>query len=465
MNDNNCDYSERDRRFHVHSFTDLSQYEKEGSLIIERGEGIYLFDSDGKRYLDAMSSLWCATLGYSEQRLVQAAQKQMACLPYSHTFRGRSHPKLVELAEKIIAIAPNHLTRVFFAGSGSEANESAIKMAWSYHKQQGKPDKTKIISRFNAYHGSTIFATRLSGMASMYEYLNSDFPEVIYADCPDYLNTAKENESEAAYATRLADLLEQQIQSEGPDTIAAFIAEPVMGVGGVMLPPETYFEKIQTILKRHDILMIADEVICGFGRTGAMFGSTQFGITPDILTVAKGISSAYFPMSAAIVTESIYNSLIETTAQKGVFSHGFTYSGHPVGAAVALETLSILQERDIPAHVKSVGAKFQTALAECCDIEIITNKRGIGLMAGFDLVADKSQKLKFDPDQRAGNLVMKIAERNGLFVRAVGDSIVMAPPLIITEAEIDQLISLLNQTLQEALPELQGKALNSVKSA
>jgi 4-aminobutyrate--pyruvate transaminase len=465
MNDKQRQYSERDRRFHVHSFTDLSQYEKDGSVIIDHGEGIYLIDSNGKRYLDAMSSLWCATLGYSEDRLVRAAETQLASLPYSHTFRGRSHPRLIELAEKIISVSPAHLTRVYFAGSGSEANESAIKIAWSYHKEIGSPDKRKIISRFNGYHGSTIFATRLSGMPSMHEYLNSDFPEVIYADCPNFPMAANEGESEVDYATRLAVQLESQILSEGAETIAAFIAEPVMGVGGVILPPATYFEKIQAVLQRHEILLIADEVICGFGRTGEMFGSTTFNIKPDILTVAKGITSAYFPMSAAIITESIYSALLETSARKGVFSHGFTYSGHPVGAAVALEAIAIMEERDIPAHVKRVGAKFLAAIVECCDIDIAINPRGVGLMAGFDLVADKNTSQKFDPKVQAGTRVMEIAEDQGLFVRAVGDTIVMAPPLIITEAEVDELIFRLGQSLQKALAELQGDALKSTKSA
>lgn len=464
MNDQPHQYSERDRRYHLHSFTDLSQYEKDGSTVIARGEGIFLIDSNGKRYLDAMSSLWCATLGYSETRLVRAAEQQLASLPYSHTFRGRSHPKLIELAEKLIDVSPGHLTRVFFAGSGSEANESAIKLAWCFHKQRGKPGKRKIISRVNAYHGSTIFASRLSGMPSMHEYLNSDFPEIIYTDCPDYHHEAIENESETDYADRLVRQLETLIENQGADNIAAFIAEPVMGVGGVIMPPETYFEKLQVLLKQHDILFIADEVICGFGRTGHMFGSTAFNITADILTVAKGISSAYFPISATMVSESVYTALLETTAQKGVFSHGFTYSGHPVGAAVALETISILQERNIPAQVKSAGQKFQLALAQCCEMDITQHARGIGLMAAFDLVADRSQNIKFEPNVQAGTRVMEIAEDNGLFIRAVGDTIVMAPPLIITDTEMDVLLSRLKQSLEDALPELRAAQFKSVNS-
>ena len=455
MNKSLHQYSNTDRSCHLHSFTDLSKHEKEGSVVIDHGEGIYLFDTDGVQYLDAMSSLWCATLGYSEKRLVKAAEKQLSTLPYSHTFRGRSHEKLIDLAEKVIEISPEHLTRVFFAGSGSEANESAIKMAWSYHKFNGNLQKRKIISRINGYHGSTIFATRLSGMPSMHEYLNADIPEVLYADLPNYLTEALDNETEPEFATRLASQLEKQILEEGPETIAAFIAEPVMGVGGVILPPHTYFEKIQAVLERYNILLIADEVICGFGRTGDMFGSVTFDLRPDILTVAKGISSAYFPISATLVTESIYSTLVQTTARKGVFSHGFTYSGHPVGAAVALEAIAILEERDIPGHVRVVGAKLQEEIQGLCDIDIVANPRGVGLMAGFDLFADSEKKVPFGKIVDAGALLMDIAEKHQLFIRSVGDTILIAPPLIITKAEIDELIRRLRIALTETVSTLE----------
>ena len=449
MNDSARHYSHLDHAYHLHSFTDLHKYEEQQSVVIQKGEGIYLVDSDGKRYLDAMSSLWCATLGYSEDRLVKAAQNQLSILPYSHTFRGRSSNKLVDLAEKIIEISPNHLVKVYFAGSGSEANESAIKIAWSYHKFNGDPEKRRIISRTNGYHGSTIFATRLSGMPPMHQYLNTDLPDVIYADFPHYSTEALENESESEFASRLANQLEDQILEYGPETIAAFIAEPVMGVGGVIVPPDSYFEKIQVILDRYDILFIADEVICGFGRTGDMFGSTTFNIKPDILTAAKGISSAYFPISAVLITEEIHDVLIQSSVQKGVFSHGFTYSGHPVGAAVALETIAILEERDILNHVRTVGRKIQSEIQNLCQMDLVTNVRGVGLMAGFDLIADKKNNVSFDPNLSVGTKLMDIAEHHGLFVRAVGDTIVMAPPLIITEDEIDELARRLTVSLLE----------------
>ena len=294
----------------------------------------------------------------------------------------------------------------------------------------------------------------------MHEYLNAGIPEVLYADLPNYLTEALDNETEPEFATRLASQLEKQILEEGPGTIAAFIAEPVMGVGGVILPPHTYFEKIQAVLERYNILLIADEVICGFGRTGEMFGSVTFDLRPDILTVAKGISSAYFPISATLVTESIYSTLVEATARKGVFSHGFTYSGHPVGAAVALEAIAILEERDIPGHVRMAGAKLQEEIQGLCDIGFVANPRGVGLMAGFDLFADPEKKVPFGKIVDAGTLLMDIAEKHQLFIRSVGDTIVIAPPLIITKAEIDELIRRLRIALMETVYTLEKSRIS-----
>ena len=440
-------YSERDRRVQLHSFTDLDEYARTGAPVIERGEGIYLVDTAGRRYLDAMSSLWCATLGYSQPRLVAAANAQLERLPYSHSFRGRSHPLLVELAEKLVEISPPGLERAFFACSGSEANESAIKMAWAYHRQRGMPEKRSIISRCDGYHGSTLFASRLTGMAAMHDAFGGKFPEILFAECPAYHRDARAGETEADFAARMAQGLETLIEREGADRIAAFIAEPVMGVGGVILPPHTYFERVQEILRRHDILLIADEVICGFGRTGQMFGSATFAIEPDILTLAKGLSAAYFPISATLVSAPIYSALRDNSASHGVFSHGFTYSGHPVGAAVALETLAILEEEDIPRRVRQIAPRFQAAVARCCDIEIAMNPRGVGLMAAFDLVRDKSSGESFEPGFGAGGLLMQFAESNDLFVRTVGDTVVLAPPLVISDSEIEELEQRLSKSL------------------
>ncbi len=432
-----------DHRYHLHSFTHLHEFEQQQSVVIDRGHGIYLIDNKGDEYLDAMSSLWCATLGYSETRLINAAYEQLKRLPYSHTFRGRSHEKLIQLAEKLIEISPAGLNKAFFAGSGSEANESAIKMAWTYHKFSGNPKKRKVITRVNGYHGSTIFATQLSGLSQMHDFMNASL-DVVYAKCPDYANGAASGESEIDFARRLAAELEQQILYEDPNTIAAFIAEPVMGVGGVIVPPEQYFEQIQEVLTRHNILMIADEVVCGFGRTGNLFGTTTFNLQPDFLTVAKGLSSAYFPISSVLVSAKIYDVLVYATSKKGVFSHGFTYSGHPVGAAVGLETLAILEARDLISHVRKIAQEFQREITKLSEFDVIVNTRGVGLMGGFDVVVDNSAYASV-----AGNLLMEIAERNFLFIRAVGNAIILAPPLIITEPEIDELFKRLRQSILE----------------
>ncbi len=448
MNDIASDYSARDRATHLHSFTDLQRHLERDSMVIERGEGVYLVDAGGRRYLDAMSSLWCANLGYSEARLVEAARRQLGHLPYSHTFRGRSHHKLIELAEKLLAITPEPLEKVFFAGSGSEANESAIKMAWSYHKTRGKPAKRKIMSRRGAYHGSTIFATHLSGLPAMHDYLNTHLEEVISTDLPCHFREARDGETEEAFSDRLARQLEVQVLEHGADTIAAFIAEPVMGVGGVILPPEGYFPKIREVLSRHDILLIVDEVVCGFGRTGRMFGSETYAIEPDILTLAKGITSAYFPMSAAVVTGEVYDALVRASRDNGSFSHGFTYSGHPVGAAVALEAIAIIEERNIPEHVRQVGDYFQGRLRALECSAIVGDTRSVGLMGGFEIYRNPGRRERFPPASSAGSVFMDIAEENLLFVRALGDTIVLAPPLIITKPEIDVLMARLSTSIK-----------------
>ena len=443
--------SDLDRARHVHSFTDLSQYKSQNAAVICRGEGIYLFDADGVEYLDAMASLWCVNLGYSEKRLMQAAFEQMSLLPKCHTFRGRSNDKLISLAERLIDITPDHLAKVYFAGSGSEANESAIKIAWSYHKQRGESRRRKIISRLNGYHGSTIFASQLSGMSAMQQHLNTGNSDVLYADSPDYATYGLPGESESEFADRLMRQLENLILENGADTIAAFIAEPVMAVGGLIIPPEGYFEKIQSVLERYGILMIIDEVVCGFGRTGNLFGSQTFNIVPDIMTIAKGITSAYFPMSAVTMTGSVFDALVEMSSQSGIFSHGFTYSGHPVGAAIALESINILEERNIIGHVRTVSKVFNSELVKLQELPCVANTRSVGLMAGFDLVAGKSNGRRFDFRPNAGSQLVDIAVRHGLFIRAVGNTIVMAPPLIITESEILELNRRLRSSLLEFL--------------
>ena len=438
-----------DIRYHVHPFTNLEMHERKGPQIIERGEGIYLVSRDGRRYLDGMSSLWCATLGYSEHRLLEAASAQLALLPYSHTFRGRSNPKLIELAERLVSIGPGKVSKVLFGNSGSEANDTAIKLAWYYNHAKGRPEKRKIISRHGGYHGSTWLTASLSGQPLMHRDFQPPVSGILFTDLPHHYRCAEPGESESSFASRLADNLERLIRSEGPETIAAFIAEPVMGVGGVIVPPETYFEKIQSVLRKHDILMIADEVICGFGRTGNLFGSTTFGMEPDMVTLAKGLSGAYFPISALLVSDEIYEAMVQQSRKIGIFSHGLTYSGHPVGAAVALEALRIYEERDIVSNVRQSGAVLQSVLRTFENHRHVGEVRGVGLMAAIEFVADKSTRERFDPNLRIGDRIVTRAEGHGLFVRAVGDTIIMAPPLIISEPEVSSLVQRLTDAIND----------------
>ena len=424
----------------IHPFTDLHLVSGSNPLVIEKGEGIYLFDSLGAKYLDAMSGLWCATLGYSQQRITEAAQRQLSILPFSHTFRGRSTPPINQLAQKLIDLSPAQLTSVFFACSGSEANESAIKIAWSFHRSNEESSRKKIIAHQKSYHGSAIYSAQISGSPMMHEHQNAEIPDIIFVTEPDVHKQRLQKETTEDFVERLATNLEDLILREGPETIAAFIAEPVMGVGGVIIPPKNYFEKVQKILSKYGVLLIADEVICGFGRTGNMFGSETFGMSPDIMTVAKGLSAAYFPISAVLTNKKIYESLINLSHRIGLFSHGFTNSGHPVGAAVALEAIKIIEEDGIIDHVREVSQDFRTQLLNISTDPIIANARCIGLMGAFDLnVSEKD----------SGNELMHCAQKHSLFIRAIGNTIVLAPPLIISRQEIDLLFERLSDSIKD----------------
>jgi 4-aminobutyrate---pyruvate transaminase len=325
----------------IHPYTNLDRHREVGPFVISSGDGCYVYDEGGKRYLEGLAGLWSASLGFSEPRLVAAATKQMQRLPYSQLFGGRSHEPAIDLAEKLLAIAPKGLSKVLFANSGSEANDQAIKLVWYYHNAIGKPDKKKIISRMRGYHGVTVASASLTGLAPNHVDFDLPIARFLHTDCPSHFHYAEPGESEAAFVPRIVGNLEALIEREGPDTIAAFFAEPVMGAGGVIVPPKGYFAAVQKVLKKHDILFVADEVITGFGRTGNMFGCETYGITPDIMTCAKALSASFLPISATLVTEAVHEAMLAESRKLGTFGHGFTYAGHPVSAAVALETLKI----------------------------------------------------------------------------------------------------------------------------
>ena len=335
----------RDAAYHMHSYTNARALEKDGPMIIESGEGIRVTDSNGKSYIEGMAGLWSVAVGFNESRLVDAAADQMRKLPYYHNFTARSHGPVIDLAEKLIGMAPVPMSKVFFTNSGSEANDTIVKLIWYRSNALGKPEKKKIISRMRGYHGVTALSASLTGLPYNHMSFDLPFPGILHTTCPHYWKEGQDGESEEDFATRCAADLEAMIQAEGPDTIAAFIGEPVMGAGGVVVPPATYWEKIQEVLAKYDILLIADEVICGFGRTGKMFGCETFGIKPDVLTMSKQISSSYFPFSAFMINERVYEPIADESNRIGVLGHGYTGAAHPVGAAVALENLKIIEER------------------------------------------------------------------------------------------------------------------------
>ncbi|MGI4776497.1 MAG: aminotransferase [Janthinobacterium lividum] len=436
-----AEHSASDIAAHLHPFTNLASHPQVGPLVIRRGDGIFVEDDQGRRYLEAMSGLWCASLGFSNARLAKAGSDALHSLPCYHTFNGRSNPAAIALAEKLLTLAPVPMSKVFFANSGSEANDSAVKLVWYYHNAIGKPDKKKIIARRNAYHGVTVAAASLSGL--VYNHRDFDLPidRILHVDCPHHFRHAEPGESEEAFATRLADNLEQRILAEGPDTVGAFIAEPVMGAGGVIVPPAGYFEKVQAVLAKYEVLLIADEVICGYGRTGEMFGSTTFGMKPDILTTAKALSSGYVPISAVMLNEKVHAAVAANSGRIGTFGHGFTYSGHPVTCAVALETLQVYEDENILAHVKSLVPRFQKALHGHEGRRYVGEVRGVGLIGAIELYADPAKRMAFDPARKAGARLAELALAQGLIVRAMGDSIAFCPPLVTTSAEMDELFA------------------------
>jgi len=424
---------------HLHPFTNLAAHPQVDPLVMERGDGIYVEDDQGRRYLEAMSGLWCVSLGFSNARLARAGSDALHTLPCYHTFNHRSNAAAIALAEKLLSMAPVPMSKVFFANSGSEANDTAVKLVWYYHNAIGKPAKKKIIARRNAYHGVTVAAASLSGLVPNHRDFDLPIDRVLHVDCPHHYRYAEPGETEEAFATRLADALEQRILAEGPDTVGAFIAEPVMGAGGVLVPPATYFEKVQAVLRKYEVLLIADEVICGFCRTGEMFGSTTFGLRPDILTAAKALSSGYVPISAVMVSEQVHAAVAANSGKIGTFGHGFTYSGHPVTAAVALETLRIYEDEQVLAHVQAVAPQFQAGLRRYAGHPHVGEVRGVGLIGALELAADPAKRMPFDAAMKAGARLAELALQEGLIVRAMGDAVAFCPPLIITPAQIDEM--------------------------
>jgi len=439
----------RDSATVIHPLTNLKTHLEKGALVIEKGEGVWVTDIHGNKYIEGMSGLWCLSLGYGQDRLVEAATEQLQRLPYYHLTNHKSHQPVIDLAEKLLEIAPVPMSKVWFANSGSEGNDSAARIVWYYWHAIGKPEKRKIISHQRAYHGNTIASASLSGMYYNHASFGLPLEGFLHVTPPHHYRYANPDETEEEFANRLADELENLIVAEDPETVAAFFTEPIMGSGGVIVPPPTYYEKIQAVLEKHDILLIADEVITAFGRTGNMFGTTTMGLNPDMLVCAKGLSSAYLPISALMMNERVFDVISEESNRIGVFGLSFTYSGHPVSAAVAREALQIYEDENIIDHVRSMEPHFMGGLNQLLDHPLVGEVRGKGLLAGVELVQDKTTGEAFDPSWCVGPSCVEFAEAHGLIVRAIGDTISFCPPLVIDRSEIDELVSRFKHALDD----------------
>jgi 4-aminobutyrate--pyruvate transaminase len=437
----------RDIAYYFHPATNARRHEKVGPMMIERGKGVHVWDDQGKEYIEGLAGLWSVAVGFGEDRLVKAAAEQMAKLPFYHSFSHKSHPSATKLAERLVNLAPG-MSKAHFTSSGSEANDLTVKMIWYYNNALGRPEKKKIIARMKGYHGVTIVSGSLTGLPNFHREFDLPLPFVRHVSCPNFWRFGQPGETEEAFATRLAEELEAMILAEGPETVAAFIGEPVMGAGGVMPPPRTYWEKIQAVLRKYDVLLVADEVITGFGRTGNMFACQTYGIEPDFLVVSKAITSSYFPLSAILFTDKIYQTLADNSAKIGVFGHGFTASGHPVGTAVALENIDIIEEKDLVGAVRRNAPQFQERLHAFASHPLVGEARGVGLIGALEFVADKATKAPFDPPGSCGARIAELCHEEGLIIRAIGDVIAFCPPLIITPQEIDEMFDRFGRALK-----------------
>ena len=441
----------------VHMQTNLRRHQQEGPLLVVRGEGAHVFDDGGRDYIEAIAGLWCASLGFGSERLAKVAYEQMRKLGYYHLYRHRSNEPAIELAETLLRIAPVPMARVIFQCSGSEANDTAIKLAWYYWNAVGQPQRTKIIARRMAYHGNTCAAVSLSGKPDMHAGFGLPFEPFKHTEFPHYYRNHEPGETEKEFSRRMAERLEALIQAEGPDTIAAFFAEPVMGAGGAILPPQGYFDDIQAVLRKYDILFVADEVICGFGRTGEMWGCQTYGIRPDMITSAKALSAAMQPISAVLLSDRIHSAMLAQSDRFGNFAHGFTYAGHPVAAAVALEVQKIYAEMDIVARAKRLGSVLRATLGRLKAHRLVGDVRGVGLIAGIELMRDGEKRIPFDSGLNVGVRVEEAARRHGLILRVVGDRLVFAPPLVIEADEIEQIGERLERALNEVAMQLDSE--------
>lgn len=432
------DLQSSDREHFLHPFTDSAALGRKGTRIITRGEGIYIYDLEGRAILDGMSGLWCVNVGYGRRELADAAYEQLLQLPYYNSFFQCTTPPAVALAERLSQLAPDTINHVFFTGSGSESNDTAVRMVRRYWELEGAPRKKVIISRWNAYHGSTLAAASLGGMRPMHAQGGLPLPDFEHIDQPYWFGEGR-TENPEDFGHRVAAQLEERILELGVDRVAAFFAEPLQGAGGVIVPPDSYWPAIQKVCRRYDILLAVDEVICGFGRLGRWFGSDYYEIEPDLMTTAKGLSSGYIPIGAVLVGDRVARVLIEKC---GEFTHGFTYSGHPVGCAVALANLEILERENLVERIASdIGPYLQQRWRELVGHPLVGEVRGVGLVGAIELVSDPETLKPFPVRGRVGTACRDLCVDNGLVMRAVGDTMIIAPPFIITREQVDELVT------------------------
>jgi len=448
---------EMDRRTILHPATNLNEHASGAGpdpVIMERGQGIRVTDHKGRSFIDAFAGLYCVNIGYGRTEVADAIAAQARKLAYYHVYRGNSTEALIRLSDKVLRLAPEGMSKIFYGLSGSDANETNVKLAWYYNNVRGRPKKKKIIARKFAYHGTTIMSGSLTGLEAYHVAFDLPIDRVLHTTAPHFYRFAEPGMTERDFARKCAADLEALIQREGPDTVAAFIGEPAMGTGGLIPPPEGYWEEIQKVLARHDVLLIADEVICGFGRTGRMFGSHTYGIKPDLISVAKGLTSAYAPLSGSMVNEKVWSALAEGSAKYGNFSHGFTYSAHPLGAAAALANLEIVEREDLAGNAARTGAHLQRRLREKFgNHPMVGEVRGVGLMAALEFVADRRTKARFDAGLKVSMQIGAACQARGLIVRAMphGETIGFAPPLVITPSDVDEVVDIVDKAVREVM--------------
>lgn len=445
-----------DRRFVFHPFSNAYRHEREGATaMVVRGRGTRLEDADGRQYLDAMAGLWCVNVGYGRKEIADALHRQALELSYFHGFSSMATAPPALLAEQIIARAGGSMTKVFYGNSGSDANDTQLKIVASYNNRRGRPEKKKVISRDRGYHGVTIASASLTGLPAMHAEFDLPLPQIRHVSAPYRLWNAEPGEDDRAFSARLADELDAMIRAEGPETVAAFIAEPVQGAGGVIVPPEGYFEAIQRVLREHDVLLIADEVISGFGRLGHWFGSHRFGLEPDLITIAKGVTSAYVPLSGTIVSERVWKVLAD--GPEGVFQHGYTYSAHPLGAAAALANLRLVEEEGLIERAERQGETLRALLRDAfADHPLVGEVRGAGLMAAVEFVAERDPAVRFDPALQVAPRIVRASLDRGIITRALpaADTISFSPPFVVTDEELADMVAGTRAALEQVAGEL-----------